>query len=113
MDSIDAYSRYYEAHMMVNDYPRRGALVKLIVTSAEGRVKYEAAVTMIFYEDPEDFRVPYDAYYSETLYDAPGIRSKKREAALVAKLPMVIDKLIEKDGGRVFWDKPITEPRFG
>lgn len=113
MDSIDVYSRYYEAEMMVNDYPRKGALVKLIVTSAEGRVKYEAAVSFMFYEDPEDFRVPSDAYYCETLYDEPGVRSKKREAVFVAKLPTVIDRLIEKDGGRVFWDKPITDPRFG
>lgn len=113
MDSIDVYSQYFEAEMEVDEYMRHGALVKLIVTSGEGMIKYEAAVSMIFYEDPEDFRVPYDKYYSEVIYDGPGIRSKPREAKMIVKLREIIDRLIAPDGGVIFWDKPITEPRLG
>ena len=113
MDSIDVYSQFFEAYMKVGEYERRAALVKLTVTSGEGRVKYEANAAMMPYEDEEDYRVPCDVYYTEAVYEGQGRRSKKREAGLVAKLRVVIDRLLEPDGGRVYWDKPLRDPRFG
>ena len=113
MDSIDVYSQYFEAEMEVMGFIRHGALVKLIVTSGGGNVKYEAAVAVFNHLDEEDFAVPYDVYYTKELYNEPGIRSKAREVDMIVHLPEIIDGILAPDGGKVFWDKPLTEERRG
>ena len=113
MDSIDVYSQYFEAEMEVHGFVRHGALVKLIVTSGDGNVKYDAAVAVFNHLDEEDYAVAYDAYYSKELYNAPGIRSKAREVDLMMQLRGVIDELLAPHGGVVFWHKPLQEARRG
>ena len=113
MAVINVYEQYFEARHSVNGIERRAALVMLISDSEAGNIKYEAAVTFFPHRDEEDYAVSYDAYYSEELFNAKGRRSKKREAALLAGLKEHIDALAEKEGGEVFWDKPLRDARYG
>ena len=61
----------------------------------------------------DDFAVSYDDYFSRVLYDAPGRRSRKREAALLERLRETVDDLVAPAGGAVFWDRPLREERRG
>ncbi|MCQ2190115.1 MAG: hypothetical protein MJY63_00545 [Paludibacteraceae bacterium] len=110
---INIYQRYFEADLEYKGSKRRGASVTLMSDSEAGHIKYTAAVTFMPYENPQDFRVPYDAYFSKTLYEASGRRSKKKEQAFLDSLPQIIDELAETAGGKIFWDKPLTEARLG
>lgn len=65
------------------------------------------------HNDETDFSISYDAYFSKVLYEAKGRRSKKREKNLLDELQSVINQLAEEAGGRVFWDKPLREARWG
>lgn len=85
----------------------------LIATSENGNVSYEAAVTFFPHIDEGDYAVSYDAYYSDVLYDAPGRRSKKREATLMETLREDIDALCKQANATVYWDKPLREARWG
>ena len=111
--TINVYNQFFAAHMLANGVPRHAALVMLVVTSEEGKVKYEAAVTFFPHRDSEDYAVSYDAYYSKVLYEAKGRRSKKREQALLDELHSHIDELAREVGGEVFWDQPLREGRWG
>ena len=113
MNGISVYEQYFEAEITVYDYPRHGALVKLIATSEEGMIKYDAFVTFFIHDDEEDFAVAYDVCGTEELYYAKGRRSKKREVELLTKLRPAVDRIAENLGGKVFWDKPLGEARRG
>ena len=113
MATVNVYERYYEAECEANGRPRHAALVMLISDSEAGCIRYEAAVTFFPHDSEDDFGVSYDAYFSKPLYEAKGRRSKKREAALIERLPSEIDALAEEAGGTVFWDRPLREERRG
>ena len=112
MATVNVYEQYFKADLTANGVKRRGARVMLIAVSCAGQIRYEAAVTFFPHRDEEDYAVSYDAYYSEELFNAKGRRSKKREAALLAGLKEHIDALAEKEGGEVFWDKPLRDARY-
>lgn len=111
--TINVYEQYFEADCVANSIMRHGALVMLIATSENGTVRYEAAVTFFPHIDETDYAVTYDAYYSDVLYEAPGRRSKKREAVMLETLREDIDALCMQAGGTVYWDKPLREARRG
>ena len=113
MSPINVYEQYFSAELEFNGVPRCAALVMLIATSEEGRIKYEAAVTFFPHRDEEDFAVSYDAYFSKVLFEAKGRRSKKREEALLQEFQQHIDELAQEAGGTVHWDKPLREARRG
>jgi hypothetical protein len=111
--TINVYEQYFAADCVANSIHRHGALVMLIATSENGNVSYEAAVTFFPHIDETDFAVSYDAYYSDVLYDAPGRRSKKREAMLLETLREDIDALAKQANAVIYWDKPLKEARRG
>ena len=111
--TINVYEQYFAADCVANSIHRHGALVMLIVESEKGSVRYEAAVTFFPHIDESDFAVSYDAYYSDVLYEAPGRRSKKREAMILETLREDVDVLCRQAGGTVYWDKPLKEARRG
>lgn len=111
--TIDVYKRYYGAECVYNEVERKGAVVTLTVTSEGGEVKYEYTLSFFPHEDPEDFRISYDAYASRQIHAAKGRRSKKREAAYMGMLRQEIDKLAESLGGTVDWDNPLGPEVFG
>ena len=113
MKVIDVYESYFDGECVFHEVERRAAAVKLTATSDAGRITYEVSVNFFPHRDPEDFAVSYDAYASETVYDAPGRRSKKREAELLGELRPRAESLAETLGGRIFWDQPLREARIG
>ena len=113
MAEINVWEQYFRAEHVANGVPRRGALVMLIARSEEGRIRYEAAVTFFPHADDEDFAVSYDDYHARVLYEAPGRRSRKREAALLEGFKSTVDDMLSGTDGRVFWDEPLREERRG
>jgi len=113
MATINVYEQYFAADCVANSINRHGALVMLIATSENGTVRYEAAVTFFPHIDETDFAVSYDAYYADVLYEAPGRRSKKREAQMLETLREDVDVLAKEAGGTIYWDRPLREARFG
>lgn len=115
MATINVYKQYFEADCTFNQVRRNGALVALISDSENGTIRYEAAVSFFPHEDPEDFAVSYDAYFSKVLYQGNGRRSKKRENEFLKpeSFHKVIDELAEETGGKVYWDKPLGEESRG
>ena len=111
--TVNVYEQYFAADCVANSIHRHGALVMLIATSENGNVCYEAAVTFFPHIDETDYAVSYDAYYSDVLYDAPGRRSKKREATLMETLREDIDALAAQAHATIYWDKPLHEARWG
>lgn len=113
MVTANVYEQYFAADCVANSIHRHGALVMLIATSENGIVRYEAAVTFFPHIDDGDFAVSYDAYYADVLYEAPGRRSKKREAMLLETFREDIDALAKQANAAVYWDKPLREARRG
>ena len=111
--TINVYEQYFAADCVANSIHRHAALVMLIATSENGTVRYEAAVTFFPHIDENDYAVSYDAYYSDVLYEAPGRRSKKREAALLETLQEDVDALAVQANATIFWDRPLKEARRG
>ena len=125
MAELNVFEQYYEAEMTANGRKRHAALVMLTAVSEDGNIRYMASASFFPYDDPEDFGVSYDAYFTKVLYEAAGRRSKKREKALLEDFRAVIDELTEKPenseyytdngtewtGGKVFWDRPLREAR--
>ena len=109
--TVNTYEQYFAAEGEFSGVKRRGALVMLISDSEAGFIRYEAAVTFFPHADEEDFAVSYDAYFSKTLYEAKGRRSKKREAALLETLRGTVDELAEESGCAVRWDEPLRDAR--
>ena len=113
MATVNVFEQYFSAEGTFSGTERRGALVMLISDSEAGRIRYEAAVSFFPHRDKGDYAVSYDAYFSRILYEAPGRRSKKREAQLVDFLRDIVDAIAADAGGRVFWDRPLREARRG
>ncbi len=113
MKVIDVYEQYFKADCVFNTVQRNGAVVKLTATSDAGMIKYDVSVSFFPHEDAEDFRISYDAFAEETLYEAKGRRSKKREAELLPTVRDHADKLAESLGGSIDWDSPLIEARLG
>ncbi|MBQ1847464.1 MAG: hypothetical protein II135_05610 [Clostridia bacterium] len=113
MKTVDVYERYFEADLTYNGVKRRAASVKLTAESDSGMIKYEVSVSFFPHEEPEDFRISYDAYFSTVLYHGKGRRSKKKEEEYMKILFEKADALAEEQGGRIFWDKPLIEERRG
>jgi len=65
------------------------------------------------HNDAEDFAVSYDAYFSKVLYDAPGRRSRKREAQFLETLQDEVNALAAAATATIFWDKPLGAARRG
>ncbi|MEE1260975.1 MAG: hypothetical protein U0K66_12455 [Paludibacteraceae bacterium] len=110
---INVYQRYFEAELEYNGVKRRAASVLLISDSEAGNIKYTAAVAFMPYEDSEDFRVPYDAYFTKVIFEGRGRRSKKKEKQYIEDLAQYIDELATEVEGSVFWDKPLSCERLG
>ena len=90
---INVYSQYFPAQACFSGMERRGALVLLISDSEAGMISYKAAVSFFPHRNAEDFGVSYDAYFEKEIYNAPGRRSKKREAAFLESLRSEIDAI--------------------
>ena len=111
MAVVNVFEQYYAAGGTFGGTERRGALVMLISDSEAGRIRYEAAVSFFPHRDDEDYAVSYDAYFSRVLYEAPGRRSRKREAQLLDSLKDTVDSIASGAGGTVYWDRPLREAR--
>ena len=110
---VNVYEQYFKADGVFSDVQRNGALVMLISDSEAGFITYKAAVTFFPHRDEEDYAVSYDAVCSETVYSGKGRRSKKREKEYLDSLRETVDRAAEKIGGKVFWDRPLIQPRLG
>ena len=110
---INVYMRYFEAEHVCNKVKRHAAQVILLSSSENRVVTYKVIVNFFPHNDPEDFAVSYDAYYSSVLFDGPGRRSKKREEKLLLGLRDEIDALAARAGGAVRWEEPLGEARRG
>lgn len=113
MKVIDVYQQYFQAECLYNDLPRKGVLVSLTYTYDAGVTKYEVNVSFFPYRDPEDMAITYDAFSSKVIYEAPGRRSRKREAVFLEEISLHADALAREMGGVIYWDKPLIEARFG
>ena len=113
MKVIDVYSQYFSAECKFNGVKRRAAVVTLTATSDAGTITYEAGVSFFPHRDEEDYAVSYDAVSNEPIYCGKGRRSKKREAEYLAEIHETADRAAAKIGGRIFWDKPLREARYG
>ena len=113
MATINVYEQYFSARGSFNGAERRGALVMLISDSEAGHIRYEASVTFFPHADEEDYAVSWDACFSRPLYDAPGRRSRKREAQRLSELRGGVDALAAEAGGEVLWDEPLRPARMG
>lgn len=113
MNDVNVYQQYFAAKCEYSGITRRGAAVSLIAASGEGQIRYTVQVTFFPFEDPEDFRITYDAAAEKVLYEAKGRRSKKREQALMETLRTEADALAAELGGSIFWEQPLTAARFG
>ncbi len=110
---INVYSQYFQARATIYGVERRGALVLLISDSEAGMISYKVAVSFFPHKDAEDFGVSYDAYFEKEIYNAPGRRSKKREAAFLESLRSEIDAMAAEHDASVDWEAPLNEPRMG
>ena len=110
---INVYSQYFKAQATFSGVERRGAQVLLISDSEAGNISYKVAVSFFPHRDPEDFAISYDAYFEKEIFNAPGRRSKKREAAFMDSLRGEIDALAAEHGASVDWEHPLNEARMG
>ncbi|MBR5716576.1 MAG: hypothetical protein IKX59_08310 [Bacteroidales bacterium] len=113
MPTINVYQQYFEADCTHNGVKRHAASVLLISNSECGNISYEVAVSFFPHNDADDFAVSYDAYFSRTVYEAPGRRSKKREKELLDNLRLIADELATEAQGVIFWDRPLTDEQRG
>ena len=113
MATVNVYLQYFAAECTFNGVERRAASMMLIATSAEGRIKYEVAVSFFPHITEDDFSVSYDAYFSKVLFEAPGRRSKKREQQFMKTMQEEANSLADEANGKIFWDKPLIEARRG
>jgi len=113
MVSVNVYECYYRAECLYNGIMRHGAKAVLLYESEEGSYSYTAQLIFFPHNDPEDYGVTYDAFFTETLLEGKGRRSKKKEAELLEHLQECCDKLAAQAGGTVFWEEPLTPERRG
>ena len=79
--------------------------------SRDRRIRYYVSLSFFPHEDPEDFRVSYDACWEETVYDAPGRRSKKREEEILSTFRERADAIASEHGAVILWDRPLGAAR--
>ena len=113
MKVIDVYEQYFEGSAKVNGRARHAAQVKLTAESDAGMIRYEVSVNFFPYDDPEDFAISYDGFFSKEIYHAKGRRSKKKEAVWLETLKEEADALAAENGGTIDWEKPLIEARRG
>ena len=113
MNDIHVYAQYFAASAEFAGIPRRAAAVFLTASSAEGNIRYALTVTFFPHENAEDFGISYDAAAETVLYEARGRRSKKREQTMLGSIREKADVIAAELGGRIFWDQPLIEARFG
>ncbi|MBO4770621.1 MAG: hypothetical protein J5563_07575 [Clostridia bacterium] len=113
MKVIDVYKQYFAADCVYNTVKRNGVSVTLTATSDAGTVKYDVSVSFFPHVDDEDYAVSYDAYAEKEIYSSKGRRSKKREAELLKRFRDEADSLADSLGGKIFWDRPLIEARYG
>lgn len=113
MATVNVYLQYFAAECTFNGVERRAVSVMLVATSEEGQIKYEVAVSFFPHVAEDDFAVSYDAYFSKTLFEAKGRRSKKREQQLMETIQEEADSLAKEANGIIYWDKPLIEARRG
>ncbi|MBQ3656859.1 MAG: hypothetical protein II956_08465 [Bacteroidales bacterium] len=111
MATVNVYQRYFEAEMLFNGLKRKGVNVLLVSCSENGNIKYTAEIAFFPHSDSEDFAVSYDAHFIKTLFEGKGRRSKKKEKEFLAQLFSVAENLAEENGGKIFFDKPLSEER--
>ncbi|MBQ8062234.1 MAG: hypothetical protein IJ205_09905 [Bacteroidales bacterium] len=110
---INVYSQYFKAKGTFSGVERRGALVLLVSDSEAGMISYKVAVSFFPHIDDEDFKVSYDAYFEKEIYNAPGRRSKKREAVLLESIRSEVDAIATEHEASVDWEHPLNETRLG
>ena len=113
MATINVYEQYFQAEGTFNGVERKAASVLLISDSEAGSIRYEIAVNFFPHRSEDDFAISYDAYFSKTLYEAAGRRSRKREEVFLKSLQEEADAIASENGAAIFWDKPLIEPRRG
>ena len=113
MATVNVYLQYFAAECTFNGVERRAVSVMLVAISEEGQIKYEVAVSFFSHVSEDDFAVSYDAYFSKTLFEAKGRRSKKREQQLMETIQEEADSLAKDANGIIYWDKPLIEARRG
>ncbi len=110
--TINVYEQYFEAEGVFDGVERKAVSVLLVSDSEAGRIRYELAVSFFPHRTEDDFAISYDAYFSKTLFEAAGRRSRKREAVFLENLRTEADSLAGEHGGTIFWDKPLIEARL-
>ncbi|MBP5767251.1 MAG: hypothetical protein J6X47_09755 [Clostridia bacterium] len=110
---INVYMRYFEAEHVCNKVKRHAAQVILLSSSENRVVTYKVIVNFFPHNDPEDFAVSYDDYHEKVILTKKGVRSRNREAVFIDEIQEHAGELLEECGGKVFWDKPLTEARLG
>lgn len=113
MATINVFEQYFEAEACFGGVERKAAAVLLISDSDAGRIRYEVAVNFFPHKSPDDFAISYDAYFSSVVFEAAGRRSKKREEKILELLQDEADAIASKNGGIIFWDRPLIEVRRG
>ena len=92
MDAIDVLDGAYKARAEYNGIKRKGVIVKLTVESVKGVIRY-------------------DAIFTKTVFEGKGRRSKKREAAFIARLKDTVGEMLENEDAEIFWDEEIRPCR--
>ena len=112
MKVIDVYMQYFSADCVFNEVPRHAAVVKLTATSDEGIITYEVSVSFFPFNDPEDFVISYDAFFSKVLSQKKGRRTKKKDELYLSMVKDTADELAESAGGYIDWEKPLIPARY-
>lgn len=110
---VNVYSQYFAAECVYNGCERKGVVVNLTSMSEAGMIRYTVNISFFPHTEPTDFAISYDAYAEKEIYNAKGRRSKKREAAMLAKLRDDAEELAEGLGGKIDWETPLIEARLG
>ena len=112
MKVIDVYMQYFSADCVFNEVPRHAAVVKLTATSDEGVITYEVSVSFFPFNNPEDFVISYDAFFSKVLSQEKGRRTKKKDELYLSMVKDTADELAESAGGYIDWEKPLIPARY-
>jgi len=113
MKSIDVYYRCYEAEAEIDGMPMHAAEIALRSDYEDGHIAYTARLIFFAHNEPGDFTIPFAPCFEKELYSGKGRRSRKREAALrEAQFEAAVNELAAEAGGKLFWDKPLTDAKI-
>lgn len=112
MKVIDIYMQYFAADCVFNEIPRHAAVVKLTSTSDEGVITYEVSVSFFPFNDPEDFVISYDAFFSKILSQEKGRRTKKKDELYLSMVQETANELAQSADGSIDWEKPLIPARY-